>query len=133
MINPDLVKATWKKIDDLVDWVKITGKTILGNALELTDNILGPWSFSYVNEKWGDKIPKEYVDNVEKGLQAFIDDDYNTVLAVLPESINEAIDIKQLPEDIEAAFITSNFNAGVAFIRYYAQKKKDSQEKSKVE
>lgn len=123
MINVELVGKLWKKIDEIVDWVKITGKTILGNAMELADNWGGPAGLNYLNEKYGDKIPAELIEPIEKGIEAFVVDDWNGVLAALPESIDHSIDIKQLPDDIEAAWIAANFNALVAFIKYYAKKK----------
>lgn len=123
MINPDLIKQVWKKIDDLVDWVKITGKTIVGNVLEIADNVLGPAGLNYLNENYGDKIPSELIKPIEEALQCFVDDNYQGILDALPEGLDSVIDIKQLPDDIEAAWISSNFNALVAFIKFYAQKK----------
>lgn len=123
MINPELVKQVWKKIDGMVDWVKITGKPLVGNILELADNVVGPAGLNYLNEKLGDKIPPELVDNVEKALQCFVDDDYEGILAAIPEGVDEKIDIKQLPDDVESAWIAANFNALVEFVKFYAIKK----------
>jgi hypothetical protein len=123
MINKDLLKNVWRKIDDIVDWVKITGKTMLGTILELADNILGPASLDYLNEKLVVKLPQEIIDNLEVALQAFIDDDFEKLQEALVSVPDELIDIKQLPDDIEAAWIASNLNALVAFIKFYSAKK----------
>lgn len=122
MINPDLLKKVAKKIDDMVDWVKITKKPVMGNVLEIADNYIFPYGLAYLNEKWGDKIPQQYVDEIEAALQCFVDGDYQGVLLVLPEGLDEAIDIKFLPDDMESIFLATNFNALVLAIKYYAAK-----------
>lgn len=123
MLNNDLLKAVWKKIDTIVDWVKITGKPVVGNALELADNWAGPYALILANEKFGDKIPAELVDNIEAALTGFINDDYELILASIPESINDIVDIKQFDDELEAAWFKVNFEAVISFIKYYAQKK----------
>lgn len=124
MISEDLVKQVWKKIDDLVDWRKITGRPMLGNILELSDNILGPAGLKYLNEKFGDKIPVDLMPSVNSMFEAFINDDYEGVKKAIPEGVDQIIDIKQIPDDIEAAWIAATFNALVAVVKYYASQKK---------
>jgi len=123
MLNNDLLKSVWKKIDGLIDWVKITGKPVVGNALELADNWAGPYGLILANEKFGDKIPAELVPNIEAALQAFVDDNYQGILDAIPDGINDLVDIKQFDDELEAAWFKVNFEAIMAFIKYYAQKK----------
>lgn len=124
MLNNDLLKKFWKKIDELVDWTKITGKPILGNALELADNWAGPYGLVLANEKFGDKIPEKLIVPIEKAIQSFIDDDHEGVIAALPEGIDSYVDIKQFDDEFEAVWFKVNFEASIKFIQYYANKKK---------
>jgi hypothetical protein len=126
MINKNLLEQVFKKVDNMVDWVKILKRPIVGRIIDFADNYL-IHGLDYLNEKFSDKIPPELVDNVEQALQCFLDDDYDGILAALPEGVDEVVDIKQLPDDVEAAWIGSNFNALVAFIKYYANKKKEEE------
>ncbi|MBN2571886.1 MAG: hypothetical protein JXA68_07130 [Ignavibacteriales bacterium] len=122
MINKTLVKGLGKKLDEMIDWVKITGKPLVGRVFEIVDNYI-PNGLAYLNEKYGDKIPKQYVDEIEAAIKAFIDDNYQGVLDALPDALDQAIDIKFFDDDFEAVFIATNFNAIITAIRYYSQKK----------
>lgn len=123
MINKDLLKNVAKKIDNMIDWVKITGKPVMGNVLEIADNYILPYGLSFLNDKYGDKIPAKFVDEIEKALQCFVDGDYEGILNALPEGIDELIDIKAFDDDFESLWLATNFNATVKVIKFYAQKK----------
>lgn len=123
MINKDLLKDVAKKIDSMIDWPKIIGKPVLGNVLEIADNYILPYGLSFLNEKYGDKIPEKFVDEIEQALACFIQDDYQGVLDALPEGIDDLVDIKAFDDDFEALFLATNFNATVKVIKFYAQKK----------
>lgn len=124
MLTNEKIKALAKKIDDLVDWKKITGKTVIGTIMETVDNWAIPYGLEYVNEKLYDKIPVTYQDDVERFIDAFISDDYQGVLDAIPQSIAELYDFKALDDDFETLWITTNWDALVKFITYWAQKKK---------
>ena len=123
MLNSDLLKSAWKKIDELVDWVKITGKPIIGNALELADNWAGPYGLALANEKFGDRIPVELVPAIETALQAFVDGNYEGVLSALPDGIDSYVDVKQFDDEFEAQFFKVNFEAIIQLIKYYSKSK----------
>ena len=123
MINKDLVKAVYKKIDDMIDWVKILKRPVLGTAIELADNFILSEGMQYLNEKFGDKIPSKYVDEIEEALQCFVNEDYEGILNALPEGLDDAIDITPFEDDFEAVFFATNFNALVKLVRYYAKRK----------
>jgi hypothetical protein len=123
MINAELVKQVAKKIDNMVDWVKITKKPVVGNILEIADNYIFPYGLAFLNEKYGDKIPEKFVPEIEEALTCFLNNDYVGMLNVLPEGLDEAIDIKCFEDDFEAIFLATNFNAVVKAITYYAKKK----------
>ena len=123
MINSDLLKKVAKKIDEMVDWVKILKKPVLGNAIEIADNYILPYGLGALNDKYGDKIPIKYVDEIEQALECFVVDDYQGVLNSLPEGLDEAIDIKAFDDDFESVFLATNFNAAIKFVQFYAKKK----------
>ena len=123
MLNKKLIEQFAKKIDDLVDWVKITGKPVIGKIAELADNFALPWGLNYLNEKYGDKIPAKYVDEIEAAIQCFIDDDYQGILDNLPDAIDETFDIPFFEDDFEAVWIATNFQALLKTIKHYAQRK----------
>ncbi len=120
MINSELLKKVAQKVDDLISWPEILKKPVLGNVLELADNYIFPFGLAALNEKWGDKIPIQYVDEVEAALGCFLEEDWDGILAVLPEGLDQAIDIKALPDELESLWLATNFNALVQFVKYYA-------------
>lgn len=122
MIDKQLIKNVAKKIDDLIDWKKITGKKLIGAALEAIDNFGLPWGLAYLNEHYSDKIPEELKDNLTKAFEAFIIDDYEEILNIIPEGIDDFVDIKIFDDDFEASWIAINFQAVVKLIRYIALK-----------
>lgn len=126
MLNKDLVKKVAQKIDDLIDWKKITGKAVFGMILETVDNFGFPWGLGYLNEKFADKIPVQFVDNIESIFEAFIEDDFQGVLDAMPENIDEFIDVKAFEDDFEAIWISVNFQALLKVIKYYAEKKQEA-------
>jgi hypothetical protein len=123
MVNKDVVKRFAKSIDDKIDWVKILKRPLLGTAIELVDNIVLPEGLDLLNDKYGDKIPIKYVDEIEDAMECFIIDDYEGMLSVLPEGLDDAIDLIFLDDDFEAIFFATNFNAALKAAKYYAQKK----------
>lgn len=127
MLNKELIKKLAQKIDDKVDWVKITGKAPLGRGLEIVDNYALPWGLDYLNANYGDKIPEQYQDEVERAIECFINDDYQGMVDVIPEALDEIIDIKCFDDDFEALFIGTNINAMFKSAKYYAQKQIDKE------
>lgn len=122
MISEEVLKQTWKKIDDLVDWRKITGNAVVGTGLEMADNVIGPAGLNLINDKLMPKVPQDLHDNIERALQAWLNDDYDAILKELPTSLNEKIRIEQMAEDTQQAWIFANFNAAVDVIRFHAHK-----------
>lgn len=123
MLNNDLLKQVGKKLASLTNWVKITGKTVVGNAIDLAENWIIPQGLVLANEKFGDKIPEELIKPIETALKCFIDDDYQGVINALPETLDSFVDIKQFDDELEAAWFKYNFEALVALIRFYSKKK----------
>lgn len=123
MITKKLVQDVAKKIDDQVDWVKITGKPLLGRGLEVADNYALPWGLEYLNTKYGSMIPTDYVDEVEAFLNAYIIDDYEGMLKAIPDAATQVINIKWMDDDTEAVWIAANFNAAVSALRHLAEKR----------
>lgn len=123
MLNEKLLKKVAEKLDDLIDWKKITGKPVLGSILEIADNYGFPKGLEYLNVKFGDKISANYLEPLEKALQSFVEGDYEGILLALPESLDKVFDVPGLDEDLEAIWITTNFKAVLAFIKLYAVKK----------
>lgn len=123
MLTKEKINKLAKKVDDMVDWKKITGRPILGAAMEMFDNWGIPQGLQYVNEKLYNKIPVSYQDDVERFIDAFIADDYQGVLDSVPQSIDDLHDFKALEDDFETVWITTNWDALVKFITYWAKKK----------
>lgn len=119
-------KSKWKdvakKIDDKVDWVKITGKKLFGNILEIGDDFILPQGLIYLDNNFSDKVPERFHDNLNDLADAFLADDKEAMLAVIPETLDEIGDIKALDDTLEHQFITVNFEAAVKFLEYYAKK-----------
>lgn len=122
MIDKNLIKQVANKIDNLIDFKKITGKQVLGTILEFVDDIIFTRGLIYLNEKYSDRIPKRFVDDIEKVFSAFVNDDYQGILDIVPENIDNFIDIKAFDDDFEATWITINFQAIVKLIKFYAEK-----------
>ena len=124
MLSKEKVNALAEKIDDLVDWVKITGKPLLGKVLDIADNWGFPAGLQYVNEKLYDKIPESYQDDVERFVDAFVANDYQGVLDSIPQSLDELHDFEALDDDFETFWITTNWQAIVKFVTFWAKKRK---------
>jgi len=120
MINSNLIKEVAKKIDSLFDWQKIVPNKVIGSLAELADGYLLSYGFDYLNSKFGDKIPVNFVDEIELALLCFVDGDYLGMLNAIPDGLDEAFDIKFLEGDFEAIFIATNFNAMFKAAAYYA-------------
>lgn len=123
MLKTELIEQLAQKIDEKVDWVKITGKPLLGKGLEIADNYLFPMGLKYLNTNYGDKIPTQYEDEIEQAIACFVEDDYVGMINVIPEGLDEVVDIKCFDDDFEALFISTNVNAIFKAATYYAQKK----------
>ena len=123
MINADLIKDTAKKLDNLLDCNKFIKNKVVAALIEMGDGYVFSYGLDYINTKFGEKIPVQYVDNIEKALTCFNNDDYQGILNALPETLDEVIDIKQLDDDLESIWIATNFKALLSFIKYYANKK----------
>lgn len=119
MINQDLIKGMAKKLDSLLDFNKIIPNKIIGAAAEMADGYIFNAGLSYLNAKFGERIPNQYVDEVETMIAAFNAGDYTGMLAAVPAGFDQAIDIKFLDDDFEAIFIATNFNAAVQAALYY--------------
>ena len=124
ILTKQKTKEFAKAIDEIVDWVKITGKPILGRILEAVDNWILPNGIEYLDTKLGDKIPVKFWDEINEMVDCFISKDYEGVLAVCPKVIDQIVNIEALSDDIESKFITTNFKAVVEFIEFYAKKNK---------
>lgn len=125
MLPEEKVKALAKKIDEIVDWKKITGKPLVGAIMEAFDNWGIPAGLQYVNEKLYDKLPDTYEASIEKMIDAFLENDYDGVLDVIPDTIDSNIDLAAFDDDFEALWIATNWDALLKFIRYYALKNKE--------
>jgi len=121
MINTELIKGMAKKLDSLLDFTKIIPNKIAGAAAEMADGYIFNAGLSYLNAKFGERIPTGYVDEVETMIAAFNDGDYTGMLAAVPQGFDQAIDIKFMDDDFEAIFIATNFNAAVQAALYYAK------------
>lgn len=124
MLNKDLVKQLAKKIDNMVDWVKITGKPLLGRILEAADNWVLPNGLQYLNENYAEHIPEKFQDDVEAVITKFVNDDYTGILDLIPGVIDDLANIPFLDDDLEAKFIQVNFESILKLIEYIAQKRK---------
>jgi hypothetical protein len=125
MINKELVKRLSKKLDEMFDWTKIVPNKIVGGAIEMLDGLILSSGLNYLNDKYGDKIPADYVDEIEIMIEKFIEGDYLGMLEAVPAGFDQAIDITCFDDDFEAIFIATNFNAIVNAIMYYAVKKSE--------
>lgn len=123
MLNNDLLKSVGKKLASMTDWAKITGKPIVGNAIDLAENWLVPQGLVLANEKFGDKIPEVLVPQIETALLCFINEDYQGVINALPEGLDSLVDVKQFDDELEAAWFKYNFEALVSLVKFYAKKK----------
>ena len=123
MINRDLIKKFAQKIDQLVDFTKIIKNKAIAAMAEMADGYAFVSLAEYLNEKFGDKIPVQYLDEVEAALQCFIDGDYAGMLNAIPEGLDEVIDIKAFDDDFEAVWLATNFNAAVKFATWLAETK----------
>jgi hypothetical protein len=120
MINKELVKGLAQKIDSLFDWNKIIKNVIIGQIAEFADGYILSYGLEYLNTEYGDKIPTEYVDEVEGMIQKFIEGDYVGMLEIVPAGFDQAIDIKCFDDDFEAIFIATVFNGMVKAAIYYS-------------
>lgn len=121
MISKDLLKDVWSKIDDIVDWQKIAGN-IAGSILEIADNVGGPMLLNAINEKAISKLPEEVHDNLERALQAWLDDDYEAVLAEIPETLDDLVDFKALSDETEDMLAMGLFRTAVEIVQFHSQK-----------
>jgi len=123
MIKKELIKGMAQKMDSLLDFTKIIKNKAIGAIAEMADGYLFNSGFDYLNEKFGEKIPTQYIDEVEAMISCFIQGDYSGMLAAVPQGFDQAIDIKCLDDDMEAIWIAANFNAAVQAALYYAKVK----------
>ena len=115
ILTKELRKEFAKKLDDLIK---------LPVWAEPFDRMLFKIALDYLDEKFGDKVPEKFVDDIQKTVELFIDDDYIGILEVIPNVINDVVDIPGLDEDLEGKFFAINLKAIFEFIKYYAEKKK---------
>ena len=123
MLNNELLKEVGKKLASMTDWSKITGKPVVGSVVDMFESWALPQGLVLANEKFGDKIPEGLIEPLETALQCFVDEDYQGVIDALPEGIDQLVDIKQFDDELEAAWFKYNFEALVALVKFYAQKK----------
>lgn len=114
ILTKELRKAFAKKLDDLIKlpaWAEPFDRMILNVAL------------NYIDENYSDKIPVKFVDDIQKTVELFVNDDYVGILDVIPNVINDIVDIPGLDEDLEGKFLAINLKAIFEFIKFYAEKK----------
>ncbi len=104
-----------KKLDDLIK---------LPAWAEPFDKLILKLGFDYLDEHYGHLVPEKFVDDVNAAVDAFIDDDYEGILNLVPGVINDLVDIPGLDEDFEGKFLAINLQAAFQFIKFYAEKKK---------
>ena len=115
ILTKELRKALAKKIDDLIK---------LPNWAEPFDRMVLNYALDYIDEKYGDSVPFEFQDDIQKTVELFINDDYVGILEVIPSVLNQIVDIPGLDEDLEGKFLAINIKAVFEFIKYYAEKNK---------
>lgn len=108
-------KELSKKLDKLI--------TLPGWA-EPFDRIILNFGLNYLDDNFGDKIPEKFRDDISKVVDCFLIDDYAGIVEVIPEVLNEIVNIPGLDEDLEGKFFAINLKASFEFIEYLAQKNK---------
>lgn len=114
ILTKDQRKGLAKKLDDLIK---------LPNWAEPFDRIILNASINYLDENYSDKVPVNFIDDIQQTVELFINDDYAGMLDVIPNVINELVDIPGLDEDLEGKFLAINLRAIFEFIKFYAEKK----------
>lgn len=114
ILEKELRKRLAKKLDDLIK---------LPALIEPFDQMGFNFAFKYLDENYGDKVPLKFVDDIQKAVNCFVDDDYEGLLEVVPNVINDIVDIPGLDEDLEGQFLAINIKASFEFIKYYAEKR----------
>ena len=115
ILKKELRKALAQKIDDIIK---------LPALVEPFDGLVLNVCFNHLDENYGDKVPKRFVDDIQRAVECFINDDWDGLLAVIPNVLNDIVDIPGLNEDLEGQFMAINIKALFEFIKFYAEKKK---------
>ena len=115
ILTKDQRKALAKKLDDLIK---------LPNWAEPFDRLILSLSLNYLDENYSDVIPDKFKDDLQAVVVAFINDDYQAILEVIPGTINDIVDIPGLDEDTEGKFFAINLKAILEFIKFIAEKRK---------
>ena len=95
-IGKPLIKEVASKIDDLI---KLKG------IAEMLDGALIKFALNALDDRFADKVPVMYQDEVIILLEAFVSDDYSKVTDATVSTLNELIDIPVLNEDEEAILV----------------------------
>ncbi len=115
VLSKEKRKAIVKKIDDMIDspwW------------LEPWDQIPANKGFDYIDEKYGDKIPEKFHDEINAVADAFLADDWAGIIEnTTPSLLNDIIDIPGIDEDLEGKWIAYNVQVLFQYILWIANKK----------
>lgn len=91
-IKDKLIKDVAKRLDDVF---KFKG------VLELADGAVFKIALRMLNDKFADRIPVEYQDEVIVLLEAFANDDYSKVTEATVNAIDELVDLPVLNDEEE--------------------------------
>ena len=108
-------KELSKKIDDLIE---------LPGWAEPFDRIILTMGLNYLDDKYGDKVPEKFVEDIQKVVDYFVTDNYAGIVDVIPNVINKIVDIPGIDEDTEGKWFAINLEAAFKFIQYIAEKNK---------
>lgn len=103
-INDKLIDQVAKRLDEAMPidkWIK----GVPGQIIEMVDGWIAKIALHGFNNRYGDKIPEEYDDDIRILLEAFASDDYSNITRHLMDRVNEAIDIPFLDEEEEGTIL----------------------------
>lgn len=113
---------TKEKRNDLAS--KLDGLIKLPTWAEPFDKLILKLGFDYLDEHYGHLVPEKFIDDINAAIDAFLIDDYEGILDLVPGVINDLVDIPGLDEDLEGKFLAINLKAAFEFIKFFAEKNK---------
>lgn len=114
IISESLVKSVSKKIDSDINFSKIK---LVGPVIEMFDDKLINLALTYVDDRWGEKVPEKARPAIEALLNAYVTGDWSTVTDEVTDSVNSFIDIPLVDEDFEGNLIKGLLEAIIKFIK----------------
>ncbi|HCR89507.1 MAG TPA: hypothetical protein DIW50_03400 [Prolixibacteraceae bacterium] len=114
ILSEELVKAVSKKMDTDINLSKIK---LIGPVVELFDDKLINLALTYLDDKWGEKVPEKARPAIVALLDAYVSGDWSAVTDEVTETVNSFIDIPLLDEDFEGNLIKGLLEAVIKFVK----------------